>query len=173
MDDMRREALQAALDEAEAERNQLDSVIRYLRGKLGHEGSATPDANKPPTASVGLSTGDPSSIIGEGEFYGQSGPKAARQVLERVGRTRPLKTEEIFAAIKKGGVQISSAEVLYRSMFRDHTFHRVGRGRWGLRAWYPNAPARRKGTEGSDGEVTVDAGASVVVGGDSEAKAEE
>ena len=156
MDDVKRDALQAALDEAEEEHEQLESVIKYLRGKLGIEGDKSPEVIKMPPGTLPPVVGNAASAVGESEFYGLSAPKAAREVLNRVGRARPLKTDEIFEAIKKGGVQISSSEVLYRSLFRDRIFHRVGRGRWGLRAWYPNAPVKGPSVSGAAGTATTE-----------------
>jgi hypothetical protein len=95
--------------------------------------------------------GDPVTGVREGQFYGMSGPKASKALLRLVGRDRPLKTQEIFDAIRKGGVtQIQNANTLYRSLTRDPELHNVGRGRWGLTEWYPNA-RRKAGAAPDDG----------------------
>lgn len=81
-----------------------------------------------------------------------SGPKAARALMEKFGRERPLKTEEIFTAIKKGGVQVQSQQGLYRSLFRDPKFTKVGMSLWGLSVWYP-AAARKAAKADAEAEA--------------------
>ena len=72
----------------------------------------------------------------------------------RVGPNRPLKTDVIFWAISRGGVDSKDKGVLYRSLFRDSgTFQKVGRGLWGLSAWYGG---KRKKAIPSPDEPTSD-----------------
>lgn len=66
--------------------------------------------------------------MNEGEFFATSASKAARILLERVGREHPLKTDDLFRAVVKGGVKMATASTLYRSLTRDDDFIRVGRG---------------------------------------------
>jgi len=159
MDEARREALKNELDAALAEREELNTFIAVLSRRLGISEPSQAATTESP---VETSTTDPNrpvaDSIREGQFYGMSGPKAARAVLELVGRSRPLKTDAIFEAITKGGVKIGSSGTLYRSLFRDPDFHKVGRGLWGLTEWYPAASRKRSGTEdgtlnGADAEA--------------------
>jgi hypothetical protein len=140
MDMARRERLEAELAEVQRERERLDTVIAYLTEKLGMESpipDSTLDAAPEPTGGAVGKLAEPSTAITEGGFFGMSAPKAAVILLERVGRTRPLKTKEIYNAIRKGGVNIGNPNTLHRSLTRDDRFYRVGRGLWGLSAWYP------------------------------------
>lgn len=136
MDDLERKILTDRLTSVDAELDRLTIVAQYLRDVLGIEVSA-------PTAGVEATppgrADDPVSLVNEGEFFATSAPKAARILLERVGRQHPLKTDDLFRAVTKGGVKIATASTLYRSLTRDDDFTRVGRGVWGLAAWYPNA----------------------------------
>jgi uncharacterized coiled-coil protein SlyX len=153
MDVTRHEALEAELAEAQRERERLDVVITYLSERLGTvPPPTTPDspAQKPP----GSPTAHPMSVVSEGEFFGMSAPKAAIVLMDRIGRSRPLKTDEIFTAVKRGGVSIGNSGSLYRSLFRDPRFHKVGRGLWGLSKWYGNA-ATAKGAKGQPAEPDV------------------
>ncbi len=145
MDDTRRAALKAELEAALDQRAELDVVIKYLRDRLGLPDDADTARVEVPAESApqGL---EPEAAVTPGEFFGMSGPAAARMLLERFGRTRPLKTEQIFSAIKKGGVKIQSSQGLYRSLFRDPRFTRVSKSTWGLAEWYPDPP-RKRGSE--------------------------
>lgn len=156
MDEAVRTALEDELKEALRQREKLDVVISYLNERLG--GQALPSSNEasPPEGSgiVNLSA-EPAASVREGEFFGMSSPEATRRLLEKFGRTRPMKTDEIFAAITKGGVRIQNAGTLYRSLTRDRDFLRVGRGVWGLSEWYP-ASARRSTPQNGDDDGTPD-----------------
>ena len=144
MDDTTRETLKRELEEAVRQKARLDVVIQYLQARMGITGEADPESQeKQQQQAIGAGV-DPVAAVTASEFYGMSAPKATRELLGRMGRTRPLKTDVIFKAIKKGGVEISSKEVLYRSLTRDDSFHKVGRSIWGLAAWYPNAVRRSK-----------------------------
>ncbi len=138
-----RQIHEQALAEVLAEIKQLQGVADYHRRKLGvGDAENGGQASVAPQTSIG---GDPVASVAAGEFYAMSAPKATRALLERMGRTRPLKTEEIFNAIKKGGVDIGSTGSLYRSLFRESgIFHNVGRGVWGLTVWYPNVQRRAR-----------------------------
>src|SRR5438270_12475647 len=105
MDPTLREALQRELEEATKNRADLDAVIRYLRGRLGltEETEAVSEGRQPIPAGA-----DPAAFVSPNQFFNQSAPRAAKALLERIGRERPLKTDEIFAALKKGGVKVSS-----------------------------------------------------------------
>lgn len=152
MDEQRRQMFLAELEDAIRERDELDTFIAVLAKRLGIEipqrANDSAVADKSPT---GHATGDPVAAVTEGQFFGKSGPKASKELLEMFGPSRPLKTDEIFQAVKKGGVQIGSAGTLYRSLTRDGAFLRVGRGRWGLAEWYPEAAKRKAGAPTEDG----------------------
>lgn len=155
MDESTREALKRELEEAVRQKARLDVVIQYLQGRMGITAESESEGDREKPQQVSAAT-DPVAAVTASEFYGMSAPKATRELLNRMGRTRPLKTDAIFIALKKGGVDISSKEVLYRSLFRDESFHKVGRSIWGLAAWYPNAVRRSKREATADEEVEGD-----------------
>jgi len=160
MNEHEREALETARTVALRDRDELDRLIEYLSRRLGDEtpvGSSTePNAanaseSLPPAPGV-----TPESVISPGQFFGMSATKAARAVLEKFGRDRPLKTAEIFAAISKGGVKLARQEVLYRSLGRDGDFARVARGTWGLSEWYPDRAVRRQREEAEESDAEAE-----------------
>jgi hypothetical protein len=158
MDETRREALEAELADLIAERQKIDSLISYLSARLGvtapEQSQSMVGAGATPTSA----DAEPTDLVNPGEFYGFSAPKAARTVLERIGRTRPLSTRVLLAAIRKGGVKLGGKSPeggLYRSLDRDDTFMRVGRGIWGLTEWYP-ARSRKTKRNGADQEQLIE-----------------
>src|SRR5205823_11743213 len=100
MDEHREKALRAEIAAAIRKREQLEVVIAYLSEQLGMAVPAK-EEEQPARQTGGSEIRDPSSVVNDAEFYGYGSPKAARVVLERVGRSRPLKTSEILAAIQK------------------------------------------------------------------------
>lgn len=86
---------------------------------------------------------EPTELVNAGEFASRSSTKASKLLLLKVGRERPLKLAEIYAAIKKGGVQIGSAQTLWRSLSRSTEFCKPGRGLWALSEWYTPAELKR------------------------------
>lgn len=150
MDDARRSVLTAELDAAVRQRDELNVVIEYL-GRLVGRQAPNDQANKEPDeAALPNASADPVALVGDGEFFGKSSTEAAAEVLARVGRSRPLKTEAIFEAVTKGGVKITTA-ALYRGLFRSPKFTRVGKSLWGLTEWYP-AGARAKAAKSAEQE---------------------
>lgn len=156
MNETRRKVLIEELEEAVQERDNLTAFIETLAARLGVEaperqGERIRDANQAPNPNA-----VPSETVNEAEFYGQSAPKASRALLERFGPSRPMKTDEIYQAISKGGVRTKDADTLYRSLRRDPGFHKVGRGLWGLSEWYPNrvTATRADNDDGEPAEVT-------------------
>ena len=141
MDDLRRKALEDELAEAIRERERLDHAIAYLADRLGKPIPTNGGTDEPPVvhdATTPVTTAP-------GEFYGMSSTAAARAVLEKAGRSRPLKTQEILDLLRRGGVNFKGKNptgTLYRSLFRSPVFHKVGPGRWGLSAWYSSAARR-------------------------------
>jgi len=88
------------------------------------------------------------SSVAEGEFLGQTGTKAAAEVLRRYGsRSNPLSTEVLYRAITRGGVKMGGPGILYRSLTRNKDFLRAGRGKWGLSIWYPAGAGAKRTAE--------------------------
>jgi hypothetical protein len=145
LDEIQRRALQREFDEALKGRAELDAVLKYLGSRLGIE---VPSGADEPKAAAAPLTGNPVDAVNPGQFFGMSATKATRSLLEKVGRDRPLKTAEIYQAITKGGVVLKDREVLAKSLKRDKRFHRVGRGLWGLAAWYPASVLDRAAQDG-------------------------
>jgi len=136
MDAAQRQALKAEMDAALKEREKLDVVIAYLSDRLGLTDRTEPkSANL--AAAAGAKSRTPADEISKGQFSGKSATKAARHVLSLFGSDRPLKTQELFDALAKGGVRVKNANVLHRSLNRDDTFLRVERGLWSLSEWHP------------------------------------
>jgi hypothetical protein len=134
-----RKALKAELETALREREKLDVVIAYLRARVGSGSSKDPVGADLDAALISTLQRTPADAIGRGQFEGKSATKAARQVLNLFGSERPLKTQELFDALAKGGVRVKNANVLHRSLNRDDTFCRVERGLWGLSEWQSDA----------------------------------
>jgi hypothetical protein len=95
------------------------------------------------------------------EYYGQKQQTAARLVLERrkAMNLGPATLDEIFEAMKAGGYKHDARDdsmagkSLYNTLTQNSsTFHRLPTGKFGLTAWYPNAPKkkRKKGDDGAD-----------------------
>lgn len=106
---------------------------------------------------------EPADLVNAGEFAGRSATKATRLLMEKVGRTRPLKLAEIYNAITKGGVRISSQQVLFKSLDRAKAdFCRPGKrgeGLWALTDWYSPSELRRmrsKGSGDAEGETELE-----------------
>jgi hypothetical protein len=154
MDDLRRKALEDELAEAVGEREHLDHAIAYLADRLGKPIPSNAGADEQPMVHDATSP----VTTSPGEFYGMSSTAAARAVLEKAGRSRPLKTQEILDLLRRGGVTFtgkSPVGTLYRSLFRSPVFHKVGAGLWGLSAWY--SPAARRSAKGqTDPDLTAD-----------------
>lgn len=150
MDERERAALRTTRDKFLADRNKLDTMIAMLSEQLGEP----PPAGGPGSGmsmsfagAGGADAGsDPLAGTHEGEYFGFTSTKAAGEVLKKFGsRQHPLKTKQIFDAIRKGGVDITSEEGFYRSLARSRNFRKVARGTWGLSEWYPVAPKKGKG----------------------------
>ena len=147
MDEQWRQAIRAERDAALAERGRLDVVISYLSERLGEPTPPGGPGGLSPNVSTmsGHDGGDPVEGTHEGEYLGETSTDAAYKVLAKFGsKHRLLKTKELFDAIRKGGVQITSEEGFYKSLARSHRFKKVGRGTWGLMEWYPNLSPPKK-----------------------------
>lgn len=142
MDSARKAVLTEELDAAIRQRDELTVVIEYLSKLVGR--STDPEQKSDAQADLlpPSPNAEPADLIGEGEFFGKSSTEAAAEVLARVGRTRPLKTQAIFEAITKGGVKVGAPDALYRSLFRNSKFTKVGKSLWGLTEWYPTGAVK-------------------------------
>lgn len=161
MDDTRQAALRVTLEELRRDRAEIEAAISVITRKLG-----LADAGP---AMIPEGNGDHSEVaetrdvgpvhVTEGEFYGMSQPEAARAFLARAGRTRPQKTGDIMAALRKGGIHVGGkdpAGLLYRILLRDKRFRRVGTSLWGLDEWYPRRAPKDDTAEGE--QEAADAG---------------
>jgi hypothetical protein len=143
----------------------------YLRDELGQPPLPPLDevfngaaAGTPGVGSAGFAPNphaDPMDLVNDGEFASRSSTTAAEMLLQKVGRTRPLKLGEIFKAIKKGGVEVAAQQSLHRSLTRSKKFCKPGRGLWALSEWYTAAELKRMEQRGaaesdSDGDDDAD-----------------
>ena len=151
MDESERQALFAALDVARRDRQELDQLIGYLSRRLGVS-EDDESAGQTRGTGGGQTPPDviPSTLVADGEFFGMSATKATKALLNKLGRTRPLKTREIFDAIKKGGVNPATPDVLYKSLARSKDFELASKGTWGLSEWYGNRSRKSRRDPGND-----------------------
>lgn len=153
MDDKVRESLEVALAEAMRRKEDMERTIAGLRDMLGVSESTVAGSSRSGVATPPAPDADPSSLVFDGEFYSMSVSKATQALLAKfTQQKRPLKTDDIMAALKKGRATVKSESVLYRALWRDPALHNTGKGRWGLKSWYPNAPKRSKTALASEPE---------------------
>ena len=134
----------AVLSDLKARRDKLDAAISGIEAVIGiraSESAGTPSPN-----------GGRSEVAGEGAFLGMSIVDATVKLL-RVSR-KTLRNEEIFQALKSGGLVFTSdnppstiGSILHRNWNGGGEVVRVSRGVWGLAEWHPRL---RKRHEGSD-----------------------
>jgi hypothetical protein len=161
MDPQEQAALQKMLDDAIAQRQELDVFIRHVSGRLGVATPSGPNGGGSPRTTV-TNTGnhagaDPVENTVEAEYFGRNSTDAAYAILSKFGDVRhTLKTKQLYDALKKGGVQISGEDVLYRSLARSNRFRKVARGTWGLSEWYPNAPKAQRSKATNVSSLTPD-----------------
>ncbi|MEX2255449.1 MAG: hypothetical protein WEC34_08420 [Acidimicrobiia bacterium] len=166
MDD--REAIRITRDNFVAQRQKLDVMIAMLSEQLGEQPPSGPGGGLPTDlvgAGVGggAAGGDPVAGTNEGAYFGFTSTKAAGEILRLYGdQHHPLKTKQIFDALKKGGVQIASEDGLYRSLSRSRNFRKVGKALWGLSEWYPTPPKRAGSTPDNVSSLSPNGGAAVV-----------
>lgn len=149
LDANHRTFLEHELTEVDQQIADLVSARSYLRRRLGLPDAEGETNGQPGPSGSALVGGDLMGFVNPGQYGGMSGNNAAAELLEAVGRNRPLTTREIYDAITKGGVKVKDAEVLAKMMKRSGRFHRPVPRRWGLIEWYPNA-ARAKGSADTD-----------------------
>ncbi|HEU0131363.1 MAG TPA: hypothetical protein VFQ85_10290 [Mycobacteriales bacterium] len=148
----------AEYEDTKREREELDAYLSVLARRLGisaDDATADEPVGEPGLANIGPGglTNDVLTLVYENEFYGKSMPKAAEMVLLRwspPGHTRPLKTTQLVAALRKGGLAVADAKSLYRALYGASKFHPVGGGLWGLRSWYPDSVLSRAPKTGAD-----------------------
>ncbi|HTX15972.1 MAG TPA: hypothetical protein VMD77_11810 [Candidatus Baltobacteraceae bacterium] len=119
----------ALLEDSKRQRAELDAVIAFAERQLGI--AKNPSSTTAPATSTGSSV-----VIEDDTFHGKNILQASEAYLHMVGRPA-RSTEEIAAAISKGGVPAAAASVatiLGRS--KGSSINRVKRGLWGLKEWY-------------------------------------
>jgi hypothetical protein len=149
LDSNHRLILEHELAEVDEGIAKLMAARSYLRGRLGLSDAEREGPSTPANSGVVPAGADLKSIVNPGQYGGMSGVKAARALLEKVGRERPLTTREIYDAITYGGVTLKGTDVLTKVMKRSGRFHRPVPGRWGLAEWYP-ASVRARGAADND-----------------------
>lgn len=164
MDEQQKAALRSLRDKYIADRDKNHMLASLISAELGEPTPGGPSGMDFASLGSGSSAGsggsagaDPVAGTAEGEFFNYNSTDAAYDVLKKYGsRTHPLKTKQIFDAIKKGGVQISVEQAMYRSLARSHRFRKVGPGSWGLAEWYPKGTKTTapRTVQNADGSVT-------------------
>jgi hypothetical protein len=148
--DYYRQQLKNKLDEL----GPLQLMIRQLERELGESSGAGSDlsdlasgaAFQTPTIPT-FSSERPSSDIRPDEFFGMSHNEAAKTYLGKIGRA--VSMDELVAALKKGGAQLSGAtpkKSLYVSLMRNplREFVSPSENHIGLRSFYPGLPKTEK-----------------------------
>lgn len=145
--------LERALAELEAKRVQIDAAIAGLRAVIG----MNPNVSLVNATPAGTET--PASVK-PGAFHGMTIPEAAKQLLAM--RKGPMGNQEITDGLIAGGVAFTTetpvntvGSVMHRAAKQGTEIVSVGRGKWGLAAWYPN-PGRfqkKKAEERPDDET--------------------
>jgi hypothetical protein len=133
----------AVLADLKAQRERIDQAISVLTALRGGA-VVTSIMGDAPAAAVGIEET-------AGMYLGMSIPDATKKLL--ASRKRTLSNAEIAAALKSGGLVMTSADpqntvgsVLTRRFKDVGDVVRVGRGVWGLKDWYPGrkfAPSSR------------------------------
>lgn len=137
--------VEAAIAALEAQKTGIDETIAALRRYqgLGFQGSGV---------IVESRAIDPASIPDDA-FFGLSIGEAAKKYLGIIKRKQSIR--EIAEALDRGGLPHASgdfvatvATMLSRHAKKDGDLVRVGRGDWGLAAWYGNRrPAKQPATK--------------------------
>lgn len=124
------------LADLRAKRAQIDQAIAAIEALRG---GGTSENQEVSIRKQPASTGE----VTPGMFHSLSIADAAKQLLAL--RKKPLGTQEITESIIAGGVVFSTdtpantvGSVLHRQAAKVGDVISVGRGTWGLAAWYPN-----------------------------------
>lgn len=128
---------EAVLADLEAKKAAIEGAILALRQVINLGTQVTP-----PIAGATGRMFDPSQIADDA-FFGLSIGEAAKKYLSMVKRKQSVR--EIADALDRGGLHHTSgdftntvATMLRRQSVKDTELARVGRGDWGLAAWYGN-----------------------------------
>jgi DNA-directed RNA polymerase delta subunit len=149
------DAYEVVLADLRAKRAQIDQAISAIEALRGSTSLVT-------VASFSIPTPVPTAAdtgIRPGSFHGMSIAEAAKAVMAT--RKESMGTGEIADAIVKGGVVMTSANIpntvgsiLNRqSKMTPPEIVSVGRGRWGLAAWYRNPGRFQKSKDGEKSAI--------------------
>jgi len=118
----------AVLEDLKRQRAELDSMIAFTERQLGMPASVI--------GKTAVVSGNAPIEIQDDTFHGKNILQASEMYLQMVGRPA-RSTEEIAAAISKGGSNAAAASVA-TILGRDKSgkIQRVKRGLWGLKEWY-------------------------------------
>lgn len=118
----------AALEEWKKQRAELDAMIAYAERQLGIKPSGGANPTSPSSGSM--------PEIQDDTFHNKNILQASEMYLQMVGRPA-RSTEEIAAALTKGGCDAAAASVAtILGREKNGKIQRVKRGLWGLREWY-------------------------------------
>lgn len=133
----------AVIADLRAKRDQIDQALKVLEALTG-EGAAIPNIPAQPHQSAGVQPmpNGSNEPIAPGAFHGMSIPTATKKLL--LMRKRAMGNQEIVDALVAGGLHLTSASpintvgsILGRQYREGGDIVRIGRGVWGLQAWYP------------------------------------
>jgi hypothetical protein len=155
--------VEAAIAALEAQKANIEETINALRR---YQGTGVPAGSSTAGRTVDAAN------IPDDAFFGLSIGEGAKKYLAIVKRKQSMR--EIAEALDRGGLQHASgdfvatvATMLRRHAVKDAELVRVGRGDWGLAAWYGNrrptsksGPKRKSKTRGPGRPAKHPAGAS-------------
>jgi hypothetical protein len=151
-DDSGNDPYAAVLADLRARRLKLDEAITLIESLRGDRAQGTAVETKQDHPS------DESTVDESGQFLGMTVVDASKKLLAM--RRRTIGTQEIAAAIQRGGLVMQSAEpantvgsILTRRFYQVGDIVRVSRGMWGLREWYPHTSFKRKDEVAGKDEV--------------------
>lgn len=135
------EYYEGVLADLEAKRATIDTMIANLRQIMGL-GASVAITGGVQGVVAGAKPIDPANIRDDA-FFGLSIGEAGKRYLEMVKRKQS--TQEIADALERGGLPHTSTNftntvgtMMNRLAKADPDIARVGRGEWGLAAWYGN-----------------------------------
>lgn len=134
---------EAVIADLRAKRDQIDLLIQGLEAQRGGGQLG------PVTLSAHMQRAPEPNVGDPGAFLGMTIADATKKLLQ--AQRKPLGNAEILAALKAGGLHMTSADpintigaVLTRRFNVTGDIVRVGRGIWGLLEWYPNRSFKKK-----------------------------
>lgn len=128
--------IEVAIEELEAERDELDIAINMLKKRIGQPVESNKPKISPKAENGNISSGD-SDTLRSDTFFGLGIRAAARKYLNLV--REPKTTAEISNALLRGGVVSQSKNfpaTLHTGLNRSKAVIRV-KDKWGLLEWYP------------------------------------